>query len=72
MPPSQPVFDYTSSAPWEQVVRAYGSSEELNRAVRELVAEGNTKAEAWEAIWDHEVRRFERDPEFRSAVRRIY
>ncbi len=72
MSPEQPVFDYTSSAPWEQVVRAYGSAEELNRAVRELVADGNTKAEAWESIWDHELRQFERDPEFRAAVREIY
>jgi len=72
MSPTQPIFDYTSSAPWEQVITAYGSLEEVNRAVREFVADGHTKAEAWEGIWDHEVRRFERDPEFRSAVREIY
>jgi len=68
----QPVFDYASSAPWEQVIKAYGSAADVNRAVREFVDGGKTKAEAWEAIWDHEVRRFERDPEFRAAVREIY
>ncbi|WP_435320963.1 dipeptidase [Haloarchaeobius sp. TZWSO28] len=67
-----PVFDYTSSAPWEQVIRAYGDTEDVNEAVREMVADGKSKAESWEAIWDHEVRRFETDPDFRAAVKEIY
>lgn len=68
----RPVFDYTSSAPWEQVIRAYGDVNDVNNAVRDLVANGYSKGESWEAIWDHEVRRFETDPEFRKAVQEIY
>jgi membrane dipeptidase len=67
-----PVFDYTSSAPWAQVIESYGSGEEVNRAIEEMVADGKTKAECWEAIWDHEVRRFEIDSDFRATVRGIY
>jgi len=68
----QPVFDYSSSAPWEQVIRAYGSVDDLNRAIGEMVADGATKDECWEAIWDHEVRRFETDEGHRTAVRDVY
>ncbi|MFD1562609.1 dipeptidase [Haloarchaeobius amylolyticus] len=68
----QPVFDYAASAPWAQVVRAYGGSDELNRAIEEMVADGKRRDECWEAIWDREVRRFERDPEFRDTVKDIY
>ncbi|SDY45968.1 dipeptidase [Halopenitus persicus] len=67
-----PVFDYTSSAPWEQVIRAYGDVTDVDEAVREMVADGLSKDEAWEAIWDYEVRRFEHDPAFRTSVRDIY
>ena len=66
------VFDYASSAPWQQVTESYGSDRAVDRAVREMVADSAGKGECWEAIWDHEVRRFETDPEFRDAVRRIY
>lgn len=72
MATNRPVFDYTSSAPWEQVIKSYGTRDDLNRAVEDMVANGKTKAECWEAIWDHEVRRFETDSEFRAAVKRIY
>jgi membrane dipeptidase len=72
MADDRPVFDYTSSAPWAQAIKSYGSTEDVNRAVREMVSEGMTKDEAWEAIWDHEVRRFETDSEFRERVREIY
>jgi membrane dipeptidase len=68
----QPVFDYTSSAPWQQVIEAYGSEAALNEAVREMVADGTTKAESWEEIWDEEVRRFRSDAELRAAVRDVY
>ncbi|MFB6184242.1 MAG: membrane dipeptidase, partial [Haloarculaceae archaeon] len=72
MADGRPIFDYTSSAPWAQVVEAYGDAEDVNRAIRDMVAEGQTKDECWEAIWDHEVRRFETDGAFRDAVKRIY
>jgi membrane dipeptidase len=72
MTDDRPVFDYASSAPWEQVVEAYGSREQLNRAIEGMVAAGRPRDECWEAIWDHEVRRFERDGEFRRAVGDIY
>ncbi|MFB6234671.1 MAG: dipeptidase [Halopenitus sp.] len=72
MPDSQAVFDYAASAPWAQVVEAYGSTDDVNRAIKEFVADGLTKAESWEAIWDHEVRRFESDAAFRDDVRAIY
>ncbi|MFB6184649.1 MAG: dipeptidase [Haloarculaceae archaeon] len=72
MADKQPVFDYASSAPWAEVVAAYGSCDDVNRAVEAMVADGTTKDECWEAIWDHEVRRFETDPEFRDDVRHIY
>ena len=68
----QPVFDYTSSAPWEQVIRAYGDINDVNNAVKDMVANGHSMGQSWEAIWDNEVRRFETDPEFRNAVREIY
>lgn len=68
----QPVFDYAASAPWNQVISAYGGRDRLNQAVREAVAGGATRAEAWEEIWDVEVRRFESDPDLRDAVREIY
>ena len=67
-----PVFDYTSSAPWEQVIESYGTRDDVNRAIEDMVANGRSKAECWEAIWDHEVRRFETDREFRTTVKRIY
>ena len=72
MADEKPIFDYASSAPWDQVVEAYGGSEELTRAIRAMVADGKTRDECWEAIWDHEVRRFETDAEFRRRVRDIY
>lgn len=72
MPANQPVFDYAASAPWAQVIEAYGSIDDVNQAVAGMVADGMTKAECWEAIWDHEVRAFETDPEFRDRVRDIY
>lgn len=72
MADDRPVFDYTSSAPWAQAIKSYGSTEDVNRAIREMVSDGKTKDEAWEAIWDHEVRRFEADSEFREGVREIY
>jgi membrane dipeptidase len=72
MATDSPVFDYAASAPWEQVVRAYGGADALNEAIREMVAEGMGKDECWEAVWDHEVRRFEADPSFRGTVRDIY
>ncbi|MFB6167918.1 MAG: dipeptidase [Haloferacaceae archaeon] len=68
----QPVFDYTSSAPWAQVIRAYGGVDELNRAIRAMVDDGLRKDECWEAIWDHEVRQFEANRAFREEVREIY
>jgi membrane dipeptidase len=67
-----PVFDYAASAPWQQVIEAYGGLEELNGAVAEMAAEGKPKDECWEAVWDHEVRRFERSAAFREAVRGVY
>ncbi|MFC6873349.1 dipeptidase [Halobellus marinus] len=72
MPDRAPVFDYAASAPWEQVIRAYGGREELNEEIRRLVADGASKDECWERIWDHEARRFETDAEFRKAVQRVY
>jgi len=69
---NQPIFDYTSSAPWEQVIKSYGTRDDVNRAVEDMVANGKTKAECWETIWDHEARRFETDGEFRAAVKQIY
>ncbi|MFB6250759.1 MAG: dipeptidase [Halobellus sp.] len=72
MSEQRPVFDYAASAPWEQVIRAYGGREELNEEIRRLVADGLSKDECWERIWDHEVDRFETDPEFRKAVQRVY
>ncbi|MEA5388031.1 hypothetical protein VB779_13995 [Haloarculaceae archaeon H-GB11] len=72
MADEQPIFDYTSSAPWEQVIRSYGSSDDLDRTVEDMMANGTPGGETWEAIWDHEVRRFESDAEFRDAVRDVY
>lgn len=72
MADQQPVFDYTSSAPWEQVIKSYGGSEQINEAIREMVSSGKRKDECWEAIWDHEVRAFENDEEFREEVKAIY
>ena len=69
---NQPVFDYAAAAPWAQVIGAHGSREDLNESVREMVAEGKTKDECWEAIWDTEVRTFEHDDAHRAAVERIY
>jgi len=69
---NRPVFDYAAAAPWEQVVRAYGGRDVLDRAIQDMVADGTPRDECWEAIWDHEVRRFETDGEFRDAVRGIY
>lgn len=66
------IFDYASTAPWEQVIRAYGDSEELNQQIREMVNRGSRKDECWEAIWDHEVRQFEKDSEFRKEVQNLY
>jgi membrane dipeptidase len=54
------------------VIRAYGGADGIDGAIRDMVANGLSKAESWEAIWDHEVRRFETDPEFRAAVRDVY
>ncbi|WP_084509930.1 dipeptidase [Haloplanus natans] len=67
-----PVFDYASSAPWEQVIEAYGGSEELAAAIEGMVADGKPRDECWEAIWDHEVRQFEADSECRRRVRDVY
>lgn len=72
MTDQQPIFDYAASAPWAQVIRSYGGVEAVNNAIKDMVANGRSHDECWEAIWDHEVRRFERDPEFRSDVREIY
>lgn len=72
MSDKQPVFDYAASAPWEQVLRAYGGSDALDRAIKRMVADGTSRDECWEAIWDHEVRRFERDATHRDAVKRMY
>lgn len=69
---NRPVFDYTSSAPWAQAIAAYGNRENLNEAVRDMVRDGMTKDECWEAIWDTEVRRFETDEQVRETVRGIY
>lgn len=66
------IFDYASSAPWEQVIRAYGGPEELNQRIREMAEEGRRKDECWEAIWDHEARRFEKDSAFRESVHGLY
>jgi len=68
----QPIFDYAASAPWAQVVRSYGGPETVNDTIADMVANGRSQDECWEAIWDHEVRRFERDPTFRREVREIY
>lgn len=67
-----PVFDYAASAPWAQVIRSYGGREAVNEAIREMVEQGRTKDECWEAIWDHEVRRFSNDERYREAVQSIY
>lgn len=67
-----PVFDYAAAAPWEQVIRSYGSIEELNGAIERMVDDGVSKDECWEAIWDHEVRQFRSSKEFREDVRQIY
>jgi len=69
---AQPVFDYAAAAPWEQVIRAHGDGDALNRAIGEMAAEGMTKDECWEAIWDREVRRFEADGAYRESVRQLY
>jgi membrane dipeptidase len=66
------VFDYAASAPWAQVIAAYGGEDELDRAIEEMMTDGMGGDDCWEAIWDHEVRRFEADPGFREAVRDIY
>jgi membrane dipeptidase len=68
----RPVFDYASSAPWAQAICAYGGRDAVSRAIHDLLEEGKTRAECWEAIWDHETRRFESEPAVREAVRRIY
>jgi len=72
MTDEKPVFDYAASAPWEQVLRAYGGSDTLDRAIKRMVADGMSRDECWEAIWDHEVRQFERDAAHRDAVERLY
>ena len=66
------LFDYAAAAPWAQVSMAYGGDDALNRAIGSMAADGKPKDECWEAIWDHEVRRFETDGEFRAAVRQMY
>lgn len=44
----------------------------MNDAIEGMVSDGHTRDECWEAIWDHEVRRFESDEAFRSEIREIY
>jgi membrane dipeptidase len=66
------IFDYAASAPWAQVIRSYGGNEAVNDAIRDMVANGRTRDECWEAIWDHEVRRFSTDAEYRDEVRDVY
>lgn len=68
----QPIFDYAASAPWAQVIRSYGGERAVNSAIEDMVSNGRTRDECWEAIWDHEVRRFEDDAAFRDEVREIY
>lgn len=72
MSDDQLVFDYAASAPWEQVIRSYGSLDAVNREIKEMVASGTSKDECWEAIWDHEVRRFQTDRGFRASVKDLY
>ncbi|MFB6312136.1 MAG: dipeptidase [Salinirussus sp.] len=72
MPTDAPIFDFAASEPWEQAVLAYGNLDATNEAIRDIVADGKTKDEAWEAIWDYEARRFETDPDHREAVRDLY
>ena len=66
------IFDYAASAPWAQVIAAYGGADALDRAIDEMMADGMGGDECWEAIWDHEVQRFEVDPGLRETVRDIH
>lgn len=68
----QPTFDYAASAPWAQVIRSYGGERAVNEAIVDMVSNGRTRDECWEAIWDHEVRRFEADDGFRGEIRQMY
>jgi len=68
----RPIFDYAASAPWAQVIRSHGGSEAVNDAIRDMVANGLTRDECWEALWDREVRRFRSDAAYRDEVRAIY
>jgi len=72
MTDEEPIFDYAASAPWAQVIRSYGGLNALNGAIQSMVTNDRSRDECWEAIWDHEVRRFEADDAFRNEVRDVY